>query len=171
MAVSRKSGPRGEPMKAVPQLDMSRLCNLWHEMARLPHKGQGPDEQHPTVSYSAADDGSITLTHAGASGGPREQLARRPYPIENPGEFKLQTGPGWLRWKASSWQDYWVLALDRQYRWMMVGEPTRERLWIYSRDAYIERGTLDMLKTRARALGYDLAPLLITGTLRTFQPL
>lgn len=162
-------------MKASPRLDLERFSGVWHEMARLPNKAQRANDRQIKVSFVPLPHHPMqiktTCVRENARPHERIELARRRYPIEEPGQFQRLTGPGWLRWMSSSWSDYWVLSLDKDYASLMIGEPERRDLWIYSREATIERVTLEALKSRARGLGYDLAPLLISGTLRSFQPL
>lgn len=61
--------------------------------------------------------------------------------------------------------------MDRDYGWMMLGEPDRRSLWMLSREPTMERTVLETLKSKARSLGYDLAPLIVSGELRSYQPL
>ena len=64
------------------------------------------------------------------------------------------------------WADYWVIALDPEYQWAMVGEPDREYLWILSREPTMDRALFDQLKAKAEAMGYDLSPLIVAAPLR-----
>jgi apolipoprotein D and lipocalin family protein len=52
--------------------------------------------------------------------------------------------------------------LDRDYRYAVVGEPSRKYLWILGRRPEMEDGTYAMLTDRARALGFDTSRLLRT---------
>ncbi|MBY0574915.1 MAG: lipocalin family protein, partial [Undibacterium sp.] len=51
--------------------------------------------------------------------------------------------------------NYWVLDLDADYQWVLVGEPSRKYGWILSRtpslDATIQKQILD----KAETLGYQ----------------
>jgi len=58
--------------------------------------------------------------------------------------------------------NYWVLALDPQYRWVLIGEPGREYGWILSRTPTLDKATLDSILNRAVALGYDRAAFRLT---------
>ena len=51
------------------------------------------------------------------------------------------------------WADYWVLALDPDYQWALVGEPGRKYLWILSRLPEMERGRFEQLKATAESMG------------------
>ena len=51
--------------------------------------------------------------------------------------------------------DYWVLALDPDYQWVLVGDPTRQYGWVLSRSAQLGDATLAQIIDQAVALGYD----------------
>jgi apolipoprotein D and lipocalin family protein len=43
------------------------------------------------------------------------------------------------------WGDYWIIGLDENYRWAVVGSPDRRYGWILARTPTLERSTLDMI--------------------------
>ena len=55
--------------------------------------------------------------------------------------------------------NYWVIGLDPDYRWAVVGEPDRRWLWVLSRTPKLEAAEFERALGIARAQGYDLGPL------------
>ena len=53
------------------------------------------------------------------------------------------------------WGDYWIVDLDSEYRWAVVGEPKRKYLWILSRTPSLEEDTLEGILSRLSGMGYD----------------
>lgn len=161
-------------MKAVPRLDLSRFLGRWHEIARLPSPRQQPTDRGITLTFSECNAAGMRMERLSqpSEGAQRTQvaMARRRYPVEEPGQFQCTSSPRWLRWWSGAWADLWILALAPDYQWMMLGDPERNGLWLLAREPTMERNVLEMLKARARGLGYDLAPLIISGQLRSFQP-
>jgi apolipoprotein D and lipocalin family protein len=51
--------------------------------------------------------------------------------------------------------DYWILDLDPDYRWVLVGTPSREYGWILARDPQLDPSLRADLSARLKALGYD----------------
>jgi apolipoprotein D and lipocalin family protein len=160
-------------MKAVPQLDMARFVGRWHEIARLPSLPQRLSDRRIRVDIEplAGDRLRLRRTSTEPDGSDRVQevSGRRRYPVQEPGQLQSTRAPAWLRWLPQVWNDRWVLVLDRQYQWAMIGEPKRRELWMLAREPSMERQVLQALKSTARGLGYDLAPLIISGELRSFQ--
>lgn len=169
------SVPTPGVMKAVPQLDISHVLGHWHEMARLPSPSQHPGDRDIRVELEQGEPGLFRLrrTSIGPDGSERvhDTLLRRRPDVEESGQFQRTNAPSWAQWLPSAWKDLWVLATDADGRWLLLGEPRRRDLWILSREPTMERQMLEALKSIARGLGYDLAPLVVSGRLQTFQVL
>ena len=58
--------------------------------------------------------------------------------------------------------DYWILELDPDYRWVLVGEPGRNYAWILAREPALDEATVDKLLARAAALGFERQAFLRT---------
>jgi apolipoprotein D and lipocalin family protein len=61
--------------------------------------------------------------------------------------------------------DYWVIGLDPEYRWAVVGEPDRKYLWILSRTPKLPAADYDQAISAIRAKGYDPSKLVLTPQL------
>jgi apolipoprotein D and lipocalin family protein len=61
--------------------------------------------------------------------------------------------------------DYWIVELDPDYRYAVVGHPSRTYLWILARTPHMDEPTYQELRRRIAAHGYDL-----TRLQRTPQP-
>jgi apolipoprotein D and lipocalin family protein len=158
-----------EPVTSVPKLDMSRYSGQWYEIAHLPMVFQKSCVSDITARYSLdAPGGAIGVLNAcrEADGELKraEGIAR---PVEgHPGRLEVRFAPDWLAWAPWVWADYWVIAVDPEYQWAMVGEPDRDYLWILSREPSMDRALFDELKAKAEAMGYDLSPLIVAAPLR-----
>jgi apolipoprotein D and lipocalin family protein len=59
--------------------------------------------------------------------------------------------------------DYWILGLDPEYRFAVVGSPNRKYLWILSRTPQLPAPLLDAALSAAQAQGFDLKELRYTS--------
>ena len=170
-----RAAPAAGTMKAVSRLDTARMLGRWHEIARLPTPLQRLTDRDIRLDLDETVPGLFRLrrTVTGSDGNERvhDTFARRRFAVEEPGQFQRTTAPAWAHWLPSAWKELWVLAVDADYRWMMLGESRRRELWILSREPTMERQVLEALKSLARGQGYDLAPLVVSGRLRTLQVL
>ena len=55
--------------------------------------------------------------------------------------------------------NYWIIALDTDYRWAMVGTPDRRFLWILARAPCLPPEVYASLEAQARHLGFDTGRL------------
>ena len=161
-APARPAADTDEPLRAVPALDVQRYAGTWHELARLPVEIEQDCVRAITATYTLRADGRLDVrnecTRADGRREFAEGVARRG---ERPGEFEVRFAPDWLAPLPFVWADYWVIAIDDDYRWAIVGEPDREHLWFLSRDAAVDDRALEDLKGRARMLGYELDALIV----------
>lgn len=157
-----------EPVRAVAALDIDRYAGQWHEIAHLPVSFQKKCVGDITATYGLRSDGRISvLNGCRVEDGTRIQAEGVARPVKGePGQLEVRFAPDWLSWVPLVWADYWVIALDPDYQWAVVGEPDRKYLWILSRSPSMERGQFEALKARAEAMGYDLEPLKVLAPLR-----
>ncbi|MBK0012019.1 lipocalin family protein [Stenotrophomonas sp. S41] len=161
-----------EPVRAVEALDIDRYAGQWHEIAHLPVSFQKQCVGEITANYGLRRDGRISVTNACRNReGERVVADGVARPVEGqPGQLQVRFAPDWLSWVPLVWADYWVIALDPEYQWAVVGEPDRRYLWILSRLPEMDRTLFEQLKAKAEAMGYDLAPLKMMAPLRDPAP-
>ena len=150
-----------EPVASVPQMDLSRYAGQWYEIAHLPVSFQRQCAGDITATYALRADGRIGVrnacrTHAGKPA-VAEGVART---VEgHPGRLQVRFVPDWLAWVPLVWADYWVIALDPDYQWAMVGDPGRDYLWILSRTPTIPDAVKQDYLSIARGLGFQVDQL------------
>jgi apolipoprotein D and lipocalin family protein len=149
----------------VPWLDLDRFLGRWHGVAWLPLPFQRRCTGELTLDYASRDDGLIAVHSACRTGDGHlsevHGVARQPERLREPARLQLRFAPAWLERLRFVWNEHWVIALDRDYAWAVVGEPRRRHLWILGREPRMDYHLLEELKATARRMGYDLAPLRI----------
>ena len=168
LAVAAWSTHAATPVTSVPQLEISRYAGQWHEIAHLPMFFQRQCVGDITARYSLDGSGSIGVLNAcRTKDGSMDESQGVARPVEgHPGRLEVRFAPDWLSWLPAVWADYWVIALDPDYQWAMVGEPGRDYLWILSREPSMDRALFEQLKAKAEGMGYDLAPLVMAAPLK-----
>jgi apolipoprotein D and lipocalin family protein len=58
------------------------------------------------------------------------------------------------------WGNYWILDLDADYQWSLVGEPTRKYLWILSRQTEMSEDLYRTICNTAQEKGFDVTDLI-----------
>lgn len=155
LAVALLTGCSSRPdPQVVDRVDLNRYQGTWYEIARFDMWFQR-GMSGCTATYTLRPDGRITVLNAGLRDGQRktaEGVAWVPDPSQ-PGKLKVQ-----FFWPFSG--AYWILALDPEYRWVVIGHPSREYLWYLARDPVVTPEVRARMDAVARENGYDLTPLI-----------
>jgi lipocalin len=93
-------------------------------------------------------------------------VLNRGHKIDEPSKIDEAKGKAWIPdpkhpaqlkvsffWPFSG--DYWVLYLDPDYKYVLVGEPALKYLWILSRTPQLEETVVQDLLAKARGMGYN----------------
>ena len=146
-------------LEAVPSLDLQRYAGRWYELARYPNRFQKDCAGDTTATYTLRPDGKITVLNEcrEADGKAKRAKGTAKLASEKGPNSKLKVT---FFWPFSG--DYWVIALDPEYRWAIVGEPSRKYLWILSRTPRLDERTWQHLMELVRQAGYDPGRLMKT---------
>lgn len=151
-----------KPLEVVPSLDLQRYLGTWYEIATIPHFFQ-KDCVGVTANYSLRPDGDITVVNTCRKktlDGPVKTAKGKAWITDETTKAKLKVR---FFWPFSG--DYWIVELDPDYQWAVVGAPDRDYLWILCRTPHMEELLYQDLLGRAAAKGFDVNRLK-----RTLQP-
>ena len=158
------------PLENVPvtALELDRYLGQWHEIAHLPMFFQRKCVGDTTATYTLKENDRIEVRNAcRTKDGSRTESVGEAQTVDgSPGALKVRFAPAWLGWVPGIWADYWVLDVDPEYRWAVVGGPSRKYLWILSRDPSMDAGLFNRLKADAKARGYQLDDLVIGAPIK-----
>jgi apolipoprotein D and lipocalin family protein len=161
-ARNASSSPRAAeppPLRTVAQVDLARYVGTWYEIASYPQRFQKGCTA-TTAVYSLRPDGKIEVVnrcHRDSLDG-RETTARgRARVIDRATNAKLKVSFFW-----PFWGDYWIIDLDPEYRYAVVGHPSRKYLWILSRTRAMEPAVYAGILGRLTEQGYDVGRLEVT---------
>lgn len=162
LAACGATRPGPETPATVERVDLERYLGLWHEVARLPQSFQDSRTlrcEETTAEYAAAGPGRITVVNSCVNGldpaRPRRDARGQAYVVEGSEGARLRVSFFW-----PFFGDYWVLGLHPDYRWALVGSPSRRSLWLLSRTPALEEAEVERALAIARREGFDLGPLI-----------
>ncbi len=155
---------RQAPLVTVPQVDLARYAGTWNEIARLPDPFESFCGGQPTATYLPQGGTIGVINRCLDRSGTERAVHGTARVVPGSGGAKLQVTmfPAWLRWLPFAWADYWILALDPDYRHALVGNPTRSFLWVLSRQRTLPEATLQALVATARDQGFPVQRLKVT---------
>ncbi len=156
----------GAPLATVPQVDLDRYAGRWHEVARTPNWFQRNCASDVTAEYARRADGTVAVVNScrRADGSlDRAEGSARVVDAATNAKLEVAFAPEALRWIPAVWGNYWVIDLAPDYRYAIVGEPSRTYLWVLSRTPTLDAATWQAIDARIAAAGYDLAKVTRTA--------
>lgn len=161
-------GRPAPPLEPVAGFAVERYLGTWHEIASIPAWFQRDCAADTTATYGPApeDPAWIAVRNACRTAGGEEKVAIGRARFTGPAdrgalEVTFLEPLGFRLWAAAG--DYVVIALDPDYRWSLVGHPSRDYAWILAREPDLPDATLIALRGRLEAAGYDPCRLVLTG--------
>lgn len=146
-------------LEVVSSLDLKKFQGTWYEIAHnpwFPEKGCF----YMIANYKLTKENNIKVTNICRKNGMDGQISK-------------VSGIAWLvdpkikaKWEVQFiWPftlDYWVIELEENYNYAVIGEPDRENLWILSRKPIMEKELLSRIIKNTKSKGYDLSNLILT---------
>lgn len=146
------------PLETVPHMDLDRYIGRWYEIARYPNKFERKCDHDVTAEYSKKENGDIRVVNACISpNGKMDRSVGTAKVVDASTNAKLKVAFLW-----PFFGKYWVIELGQNYEYAVVGEPSRDYLWILSRTPAMPDATYEKILNRLPACGYDPEKLLRT---------
>lgn len=145
-----------EPLPTVESVDLDRYMGQWYVIANIPYFGERGNVAGRAI-YRQRDDGrmdDIYIYKKGDFDAPDERLEGVAWVVDerSRAEWKVR-----FYWPLSF--GYYIVGLDEDYQWSMVGHPTRNYAWIMAREPTMDEALYARLLARFEALGYDASEL------------
>lgn len=142
----------------VKDLEIEKYLGTWYEIARYDHRFER-NLVGVTATYSLRDDGKIKVVNSGFS-----ETLNGKY-SEATGKAKIPDPDIPSKLKVSFflffYGDYYVLELDDDYSWAVIGSSSDNYLWILSRTPRMDPSIYNDLINRLTNRGYDLSKLIL----------
>ncbi|GAC13603.1 lipocalin family protein [Aliiglaciecola lipolytica] len=153
--ISCTSVPKGiEPVK---NFKIDNYLGTWYEIARFDHSFE-EGLNNVSAHYSLRDDGGVDVVNRGynAQNKEWEEAKGKAYFVddESLGHLKVSFfGP--------FYSSYVVFYLDHSnYQYALVSGPSRDYLWLLSRQKTLPQSVLKLLIREASAAGFDTSKLI-----------
>lgn len=123
-----------QTVKTVESVDLARYAGLWYEIAKMPNRFQKKCVSNTTAEYKLLENGYVQVTNrCQQANGNIDSIKGMARIVDRKTNAKLQVsfvrffGINWF------WGDYWIIGLDNNYHWAVVGHPDRLYGWILCR--------------------------------------
>jgi lipocalin len=139
-------------LPTVSDVNIEKYSGKWYEIAKLPNRFEkGMD--CVSATYTIKENGKIKVENRGRV-------------LKDTPRYKDITGTAWVPdaqfpgrlkvrffWPFSG--DYYIMELDDNYEYALVGSPTRNFLWVLSRTKTMDQEVYDQLMEIAQQQGFD----------------
>lgn len=157
------------PLATVPSIDVVRYQGTWHQLALYPNQFQKMCASNTRATYTLRADSRLDVLNQcrDADGKPMQAagIARAAAGTTlsgtqlSPPQLQVRFAPAWLSWLPFVWGNYWVIQLGQGERYAVIGEASREYLWVLARDTQLSATDWAAIESRLKEQGYDPAKL------------
>jgi apolipoprotein D and lipocalin family protein len=156
------------PLESLPALQVTPYMGTWYQVALFPNFFQRQCVSDTTATYRLLADGRVDVTNrCRTESGAFDQVIGVARPTGSlqgstlaPAQLEVTFLPSWLRWLPVGWGRYWVIQLADDGRYAVISEPSREYLWILSRQPRLDPADEAIIRARLAQQGFsDLSAL------------
>lgn len=129
-------------LKVVDSVDLKKYQGVWYEIAKIPNSFQSHCAKNTTATYSINDDGKIeVINRCAEEDGEFDDAEGIVRVVDALSNAKLEVSfVSFIGWRPF-WGAYWIIGLDEDYQWAIVGHPKRTYGWILSREKILPEET------------------------------
>ena len=148
---------KNPPLQTVQKVELNKYLGSWYEIARYEHFFE-KDCKNVTANYSMMDSETIKVINrcTKIQTNEKKEAIGRAYAIDE-SNSKLK-----VSFFRPFYGDYWVLMLDENYKYAVVGTPSREYLWILARTSKLDEKIKNEILQKLPTLGFETSKLIWT---------
>jgi len=146
----------GPPLETVERVDLERYMGQWYVIANIPYFGERGNVAGRAI-YRMREDGRIDDIYRYRDGdfdAPEEEMEGVAWVVdeETNAQWKVQ-----FYWPIRF--GYYIIGLDEDYEWTVVGHPSREYAWIMAREPELSQARYQALLGLLEDRGFDASQL------------
>lgn len=138
------------PLETVGKVDIEKYKGTWYEIARFEHRFE-KGCKNVTATYELREDKQIKVINrcTDIKSNKSKEAIGVAYATDTTNS-KLK-----VSFFRPFYGDYWIIDLDKEYKYALVGSPDRKYLWILSRSKTIDKKRKAKLLAKLPALQFD----------------
>lgn len=151
-------------LTVVDDVDLERYLGTWYEIAHIPVWFQKGCTGGTTAEYTPLKEGFVNVVNRCCDKeGKVKEAKGRAWVVnkQHPAKLKVSFFSLFGLWLFGG--KYWIIDLDENYRYSVIGHPNREIGWILSRTPTLPDEVLQGIAERLEAKGYDFSKFKMTN--------
>ena len=145
-------------LKTVSFVDLQKYTGTWYEAAKIPNRFQKQCDRNTTATYELQTDGTLSVINrcieADGSEDSADGIARVVDTLTN---ARLEVSFFSIFGFHLFWGDYWIIGLDEDYQFAVIGTPSRKYGWILCRQPKMSDENMEKAFSILRNQGYNPA--------------
>lgn len=143
--------------QTVASVDLNRYMGKWYEIAKIPNRFQKRCAGGTTAEYRLRADGTVLVMNSCLDPKGKRMIAKGIAKVTDP-VTRTKLKVSFVRFLVMNlfWGDYWIVGLDREYQYAVVGVPSRKYGWILSRKTELSNIEWIAVKNILNRQGYKL---------------
>lgn len=152
------------PVKTAASVDLKKYLGTWYEIAAIPQYFEKQCVGNTTAEYASTDSDQISIVNSCDTAEAKRSIATgRAMVVDKISNSKLKvTFMNFFGWLFLLGGDYWILSVDENYSYAVVGAPDRDYAWILSRTPELSDEQIIKTKQILVDQGYDACKLITT---------
>jgi len=153
------------PVAALPTLNIPAYMGTWYQVAWFPNRFQKQCVSDTAATYRRlpAGEGVEAINGCRLEDGSLDSVTGLARPAGSvirgdqlePAQLEVSFLPRLLRW-IPAWGAYWVMQRADDGRYVVIGEPSRQYLWVLSRTPRLAPADETAIRSQLVQQGYDL---------------
>lgn len=141
------------PLETVKNVNISKYLGKWYEYASIPNNFQKGCEC-TSAEYSLIDSTTIRVINKCKKDNEFDDVEGKAFIVEESNNAKLKVQFFWP-FKG----DYWIIELDDNYQYAVVGTPNRKYLWILSRTPNLSENIYQSLLKKIAEKNFEITQI------------
>lgn len=143
-------------LKTVKQVDLNKYVGVWYEIAKIPNSFQDHCAYGTTAEYKLLGDGRIeVINKCYEKDGEADVADGIAEVVDKKTNAKLEVSFFSILGIRPFWGDYWIIGLDDNYQWAVVGTPSRKYGWVLSRTPELSEDTMQHIFSILKEQNYN----------------
>ena len=150
--------------RVVEDVDLSRYIGRWYEIALIPVWFQKECAGGTTAEYTLVKDGVVSVVNKCCTKDGKVREAKGCAWVvdkKTPAKLKVSFFSLFGFWLFAG--HYWIIDLDPEYQYAVIGHPSRDLGWILSRTPKLPEEVFKSIAERLEANGYNFSKFKMTN--------
>ncbi len=140
----------------VDYVDLQKYSGVWYEIAKIPNSFQDHCRYGTTAEYIIQKDGDIIVINKCYDEDGELDVAEGVADIvDKKTNAKLEVSFVSFLGIRPFWGDFWIIGLDEDYTYAVIGHPKRKYGWILNRTPYLQEDILEQTFELLKSKGYN----------------